>query len=108
MLYEVNAPMPPMVHDTVMKNIGSLENKGWEFELGGDIVRSKNFRYTSSLRLSHNKSKIKRLGDDGYFLDQVTFPSPATRARPCACKTTSRSASSSSTSMPDSTRTANG
>ena len=59
-----------------MKNIGSLENKGWEFELGGDIVRSKNFRYTSSLRLSHNKSKIKRLGDDGYFLDQVTFPSP--------------------------------
>ena len=76
MLYEVNAPMPPMVHDTVMKNIGSLENKGWEFELGGDIVRSKNFRYTSSLRLSHNKSKIKRLGDDGYFLDQVTFPSP--------------------------------
>ncbi len=69
-------PMPPMVHDTVMKNIGSLENKGWEFELGGDIVRSKNFRYTSTLRLSHNKTKIKSMGDDGFFLDEVTFPSP--------------------------------
>ena len=76
MLYNVNAPMPPMVHDTVMKNIGSLENRGWEFELGGDIVRSKNFRYTSSVRLSHNKTRINRLGDDGYFLDEVTFPSP--------------------------------
>ena len=76
MLYSVNAPMPPMVHDTVMKNIGSLENKGWEFELGGDIVRSKNFRYTSTLRLSHNKTKIKSMGDDGFFLDEVTFPSP--------------------------------
>ena len=60
MLYEVNAPMPPMVHDTVMKNIGSLENKGWEFELGGDIVRSKNFRYTSSLpcRITRAKSSV--------------------------------------------------
>lgn len=76
MLYNVNAPMPPMVHDTVMKNIGSLENRGWEFELGGDIVRSKNFRYTSSVRLSHNKTRINRLGDDGFFLDEVTFPSP--------------------------------
>ena len=56
MLYLANAPMPPMVHDEVMKNIGSLENRGWEFELGGDIVRSKNFRYTSTLRLSHNKT----------------------------------------------------
>ena len=54
MLYLANAPMPPMVHDEVMKNIGSLENRGWEFELGGDIVRSKNFRYTSTLRLSPN------------------------------------------------------
>lgn len=76
MLYNVNAPMPPMVHDTVMKNIGSLENRGWEFELGGDIVHSKNFRYTSSVRLSHNKTRINRLGDDGFFLDEVTFPSP--------------------------------
>lgn len=76
MLYSVNAPMPPMVHDKIMKNIGSLENKGWEFELGGDIVRRKDFRYSSSLRLSHNKSKINNMGDDGFFLDQVTFPSP--------------------------------
>ena len=76
MLYLANAPMPPMVHDEVMKNIGSLENKGWEFELGGDIVRSKNFRYTSTLRLSHNKTKIKSMGDDGFFLDEVKFPSP--------------------------------
>ena len=44
--------------------------------LGGDIVRSKNFRYTSTLRLSHNKTKIKSMGDDGFFLDEVKFPSP--------------------------------
>ena len=34
MLYLANAPMPPMVHDEVMKNIGSLENRGWGVRTG--------------------------------------------------------------------------
>ena len=76
MLYEVNAPMPPMVHKTIMKNIGSLQNRGWEFEIGGDIVNNKNFKYSTTMRFSHNTSKIKKLGDSGYYLDGVTFPSP--------------------------------
>ncbi|MCI1647690.1 MAG: SusC/RagA family TonB-linked outer membrane protein [Bacteroides sp.] len=77
MLYTVNAPMPPMVHTTVLKNIGNLENKGWEFEIGGDIVRDKNFKYSSTMRLSHNSSKLLNIGlGDNEYLDQVTFPSP--------------------------------
>lgn len=77
MLYEVNAPMPPMVHDKIMKNIGNLQNRGWEFEIGGDIVRNKDFRYSSSIRLSHNTTKLKNIGlGDKEFIDQVTFPSP--------------------------------
>lgn len=76
MLYEVNAPMPPMVYDKIMKNVGRLENKGWEFELGGDIVRKKNFTYSSTIRVSHNTSKIRNLGDSGTFIEDVTFPSP--------------------------------
>lgn len=76
MLYNVNAPMPPMVYDKIMKNIGSLENKGWEFEIGGDIVRKKNFLYASTIRVSHNETKLTNLGGEGYFEDKVTFPSP--------------------------------
>ena len=77
MLYEVNAPMPPMVHETVMKNIGNIQNTGWEFEVGGDIVRKKDFRYSSTIRLSHNTTKLLNIGlGDKEFIDQVTFPSP--------------------------------
>lgn len=77
MLYEVNAPMPPMVHKTIMKNIGNLRNIGWEFEIGGDIIRKKDLNYTSVLRLSNNKSKLLNIGlGDKEFIDQVTFPSP--------------------------------
>ncbi|WP_235016815.1 SusC/RagA family TonB-linked outer membrane protein [Bacteroides faecalis] len=77
MLYSVNAPQPPMVHETIMKNIGNLQNKGWEFEIGGDIVRTKDFNYTSSMRFSKNKTKLKNIGlGDKEFIDQVKFPSP--------------------------------
>lgn len=77
MLYEVNAPMPPMVHKTVMKNIGNLRNTGWEFELGADAVRTDRFNYSTTLRLSQNKSKLLNIGlGDKEFMSMVTFPSP--------------------------------
>ncbi|NDV70139.1 SusC/RagA family TonB-linked outer membrane protein [Dysgonomonas sp. 25] len=76
MLYEVNAPMPPMTHTTIMKNVGSLQNRGWEFEIGGDIIKTKDFSYSTTMRFSQNTSKIKDMGDAGYYLDEVAFPSP--------------------------------
>jgi TonB-linked SusC/RagA family outer membrane protein len=76
LLFEVDAPQPPMVHATIMKNIGSLENKGWEFEVGGDIVRKKDFTYSSTMRFSQNKSKILDMGDDASYIESDAFPSP--------------------------------
>jgi TonB-linked SusC/RagA family outer membrane protein len=77
MLYNINAPQPPMVHETIMKNIGNLQNKGWEFELGGDVVQSKNFTYSSVMRLSRNTTRLKNIGlGDSEYIDQVKFPSP--------------------------------
>lgn len=64
MLLSVNAPVPPMVAKTVMKNVGTLENKGWEFEITGDIFATKTFSWTSTFRMSHNSSKITNLGDE--------------------------------------------
>lgn len=75
LLYEVNVPQPPYIYSTMMKNIGSLMNRGFEFEIGGDIIRAKNFRWTSALRYSHNKSRILNMGAD-FYLDEVKFPSP--------------------------------
>lgn len=74
MLFEVPAPMPPMVYETIMSNVGSLTNKGWEFEISGHIVKSKDFNYHSTLRLSHNTSKIDNLGDSNSYLYGGSFP----------------------------------
>ena len=74
MLFEVAAPVPPMVYDTVMKNIGSLTNTGWEFELTGNIFQMKDFDWTSTARVSHNTTKIKNLGDSDSFLLSDAMP----------------------------------
>lgn len=45
-----------------LQNIGSLENKGWEFLLNSTNVRTDNFNWKSTLTLSSNKNKILNLG----------------------------------------------
>ena len=68
LIYSVEVPQPPNTQSSMYKNIGTMENKGWEFEIGGDVVRSGNWHYSTSLNLSHNKTFIGSLwGDQTYI-----------------------------------------
>ncbi|MCX6172777.1 MAG: TonB-dependent receptor [Flavobacterium sp.] len=50
-------------------NIGSLYNKGYEFELAATILKSKNFKWSTTSNLSHTENKIKELGNEAYLLN---------------------------------------
>ncbi len=78
LLYSVAAPVPPMVQSTIMRNIGTLTNNGWELEIGGNVVQQRDMTYSSTIRVSHNSSKIGNLGEQGSNMtrDEVYFPSP--------------------------------
>ncbi|MDE6343450.1 MAG: SusC/RagA family TonB-linked outer membrane protein, partial [Muribaculaceae bacterium] len=76
MLYWVDAPQPPYVENQILRNIGSMQSRGWEFEIGGIAIQNKDFSWTPSLSLSHSSSKIKHLGMDNAYLDQCGFPTP--------------------------------
>lgn len=76
MLYNINVPQPPYVHNDMLVNAGDLENKGWEFEIGGDIVKGKEFNYSSSMRFSNNKSKILSLWGNNTYQNRKGFPGP--------------------------------
>jgi TonB-linked SusC/RagA family outer membrane protein len=68
LIYSVEAPQPPNTESSMYKNIGTMENRGWELEIGGDVVRSDKWNYTTSLNLSHNKTFIGSLwGDQTYI-----------------------------------------
>jgi TonB-linked SusC/RagA family outer membrane protein len=69
LIYNVNVPQPPNVHDAMYKNIGTLENTGWELELGGEIFSNKNWTYNTKLNLSHNSTKVGSMwGEATYYL----------------------------------------
>jgi TonB-linked SusC/RagA family outer membrane protein len=45
-------------HGTWYENIGTLENVGWEFEVGGVIVDNKDWKYTTKMNISNNSTKV--------------------------------------------------
>lgn len=62
LLFEMDAPSPPYADRVIYKNIGNLQNTGWEIELGADIVRSKDWNYSTNINFGHNETKILELG----------------------------------------------
>jgi len=49
----------------VLENVGETENRGIEITLGGDVIRSKDWRWSLDLNFSHNKNEIKKLSGGG-------------------------------------------
>ena len=47
-----------------LTNIGKVQNQGWEFELNTSNVATKNFKWKTSLNLSHNENQVLALGPD--------------------------------------------
>ncbi|WP_346882071.1 TonB-dependent receptor [uncultured Algibacter sp.] len=43
------------------ENIGDVTNKGWEILIGGDLIRTKNFNWNSSLNISFVKNNVDKL-----------------------------------------------
>ena len=53
-----------------------MESKGWEFEIGGDIIRNKNFSWSTSLNMSHTSGKILTLYGDNTSISGNGFVAP--------------------------------
>lgn len=51
-------------------NIGSLRNRGVEFEVTSNNIRTKYFKWTTTANIAHNKNKVSELGEEAYLLNQ--------------------------------------
>jgi TonB-linked SusC/RagA family outer membrane protein len=60
---------------STLKNIGEMNNKGWEIEIGGDIIKNKDWTWDASLTASFIKSKITKLYE-GYDIIWTSPPAP--------------------------------
>jgi len=76
MLYNYSVPTPTYVYGTIAANVGDMSNKGIELALNFDAIRTKNFRWTTSLNLAHNKNEITKLSNELYSTDRVYVGDP--------------------------------
>ncbi len=51
--------LPPSAgYSTIIDNVGEIENKGFELELGGDIINTSNFKWTLDANISQNRNLV--------------------------------------------------
>ncbi len=65
----LNAKLPlSSGHSSIIRNIGATQNKGVDISVTSTNITNKNFTWTTTLNISHNKNKILALSDGDSFL----------------------------------------
>ena len=72
LLLEVTIPRQTG-YTSQLQNVGSLQNRGWEFLVNSTNISNSNFNWNSTLTLSSNKNKVLDLGGQE-FIDVITDP----------------------------------
>jgi TonB-dependent starch-binding outer membrane protein SusC len=55
--------IPPTTgYTSQLQNVGATSNTGIEFQINGDVIRNKNFRWSSNFNISFNQNKVENLG----------------------------------------------
>src|SRR5260221_4652066 len=62
--------------NTFTANVGSISNKGFELSLEATPVRSADFKWSSSLNVSHNDNRVVSLSNNVFKLDSIFESSP--------------------------------
>lgn len=57
-------------------NVGDISNKGIEITINAVPVQTRNFTWSTSINLSHNKNIVKKLSNDTYSVDYINMGNP--------------------------------
>lgn len=60
MIQSIAAPLPNL-NNEIETNVGSMENKGVELEIGGDIIKNDNLTWSAKANATYNENKITKI-----------------------------------------------
>lgn len=69
-LYSYNLPLNTGSPSVPANLDATIQNKGWEFVVNATIMKSKNFRWSSSLNLTIPRNKLVSLSPGAYLFDR--------------------------------------
>ena len=61
----------------MIANVGDISNKGFELTLNAIPVQTRNFTWSTSINLSHNKNVVEKLSNEIYSVDYIDGKSDA-------------------------------
>ncbi len=56
---------------TMTANVGDISNKGVELSINAFPVMNKNFKWSTSLNLSHNRNRVEKLSNQAFSVDYI-------------------------------------
>ena len=73
-----NYPVSTVIYPIgdIAANVGQITNKGIEFTINFDAVRTKNFNWMTTLNLAHNKNRVDKLSNEKYETGYFTQGDP--------------------------------
>ena len=73
----LNVPVEQVTgFDTVLRNVGSVTNKGVELEVGGVLIENKKWKWNVNGNIAHNKNEVTSLGNAEYFIPSHGYTNP--------------------------------
>ena len=63
LLWDYEVPTPPYQYPTLLANAGQMDSYGVELVLNADIIRGRNFSWTSTPTIAFNRNYITKLSD---------------------------------------------
>lgn len=73
LLYTYNVPVPPFIQNTLLANIGTMKNEGYEFAASYKPIDTKDIGLDVSANFSYQKNKVTSLS--GNYRGQTLTPS---------------------------------
>lgn len=72
--YAVSTSVYPL--SWIRANVGDITNRGVEFTLNATPIKTKDFTWSTTLNLSHNKNTVDKLSNSTYSVDYVDQGNP--------------------------------
>lgn len=73
LIWTYSVPASQYYVNTILANVGEMENKGFEFSINTIPVKNKGFEWNSSFNIAFNNNKILSLTNDKYQLDYIDY-----------------------------------
>ena len=73
LLYSYSVPVPPFLYSSLLANIGVMTNHGFEFSIGGDVIRTRDWGLALNGQMAFQNNKLVSLS--GEYKGQELNPS---------------------------------